>query len=84
MQQRVNDLLDKPNDPVAGRLRSELQGLEDDLQVGKQANSIEARVRRIMDILEGPAKDAQIMNYQHIDMLYDWFDGLLASVQKLR
>jgi hypothetical protein len=83
MQRRVNDSLDKPSDPVAGHLKREIQALEDDLQVSKSAGTIEERVKRIVAILQGDARRAQIMDIEHLESFRQWFEGLRQSVRKL-
>ena len=80
---QVNDLLDKPSDPAAGRLRSELKGLENDLQSQKNPVSIEDRVKRIIGILDGEAKTNQIMDPRHINMFRSWFSGLRETLRKM-
>lgn len=84
MQNKIRDLLDTPGDPAARRLLSEVQGLEDDLQSGKPASSVEGRVKRILQIIKGDAKSARIMNYEHLDMLEQWFEKLRAQLIKMR
>ena len=83
MQRRVNDSLDKPSDPAAGRLKREIQGLEDDLQVRKSAGTVEDRIKRIMSILRGDARSANIMNVEQLESFWQWFEGLRQSVRKL-
>jgi hypothetical protein len=83
MQRRVHDLLDKPTHAAASRLKSELQHLEDELQVGKNARSIEDRMKRVIQILEGEAKSAQIMNLGHLDMLKQGMEQLRTAVQRI-
>ncbi len=83
MQRKVNDCLDKPSDPAAVRLKRELQGLEDDLQVRKSVGTVEDRVKRIIGILQGDARGAQIMNIEQLESFKEWFEGLRQSVRKL-
>lgn len=84
MQHKIKDLLDEPGHAAARRLTSEVQGLEDDLQVTKNARSIEDRTKRIISLLQGEAKTARIMNYEHLDDLRQWFEGLRGKLQKLK
>lgn len=42
MQRKIHDLLDAPNDGAARSLVNEVQGLEDDLQVAKNARTWKA------------------------------------------
>ncbi|HSW65852.1 MAG TPA: hypothetical protein VLI54_01795 [Bacillota bacterium] len=76
MQHKINDLMDDAGHEAARMLCKEVQGLEDDLQVKKQALTIEARVKRIIHILEGEAKEARIMNYEHLAMFREYFEEL--------
>jgi hypothetical protein len=75
-RQRIEDQLDKPEDSAAGSLIAELKGLENDLIAGKNEYSIEHRIKEIIHILEGEAKDAQIMNYAQLDAYKDYFEHL--------
>lgn len=84
MQHKIKDLLDEPGHAAAGRLTNEVQGLEDDLQIEKNARTIEDRTKRIIRLLQGEAKDARIMDYEHLQMLEDWFEGLRRKLQKLQ
>jgi len=45
LQFRFHDVLDKPDHPEAQTIRSALQHLEDDVQSGKNPNSIEERIK---------------------------------------
>lgn len=83
MQRRVNDSLDKPGDPAAGRLKAEIQGLEDDLQSRKNPITVEERVKRIINILQGDARRAQIMNIEHLESFRQWFEGLRQSLRRM-
>lgn len=82
-ERKINDLLDKPNDPAASRLRTEMRGLEDDLQSKKNPVSIEDRVKRIISLLDGEAKQHQIMNYEHLDMFRDYFNNLREILRRM-
>jgi hypothetical protein len=84
MQFKIKDLMDEPNDSAAGRLNNEVQGLEDDLQVKKNARTIEDRVKRIINLLEGDARRAPIMNIEHLQMLQKWFEDLRDDLRKLQ
>lgn len=84
MQNKINDLMDSPTDPAARSLVREVQGLEDDLQVQKNSRTIEGRVKRIIQLLKGDAKSARIMNYEHLAMLEQWFEGLRAGLRKMQ
>jgi len=83
MQRKINDLMDDTSHAAASALRREVQGLEDDLQVQKRALTIEARVKRIIHILEGEARHARIMNYEHLDMFRDYFEELRQTLRKM-
>ena len=83
MQHKIKDLMDAPKDPAAQQLNREVQGLEDDLQVSKTPRTIEDRVKRILQIIRGNAKAARIMNYEHLDMLEQWFENLRQQLRKM-
>ena len=61
---------------------SEIKGLEDDIRAGKNAYSIEDRLKRIINVLGGEAKSNQIMNPEHIDMFRHWFENLRQSIRQ--
>lgn len=82
-ERKINDLLDKPSDSAASRLRSEVRGLEDDLQSKKSPASIEDRVKRIISILDGEAKTNRIMNPEHINMFRGFFNGLRETLRRM-
>lgn len=82
-QRRIEDMLDKPGDPAAARLKLEIKGLEDDLQAKKNPITVEDRVKRIIHLLDGPAKSNRIMNYEHIDMFKHWFEGVRESLRRM-
>lgn len=79
MRMKIGDALDKPEDAASGRLITEIKGLENDLQSGKNEYSIEHRIKEIVSVLDGAAKDAQIMNYQQLDGYKDYFERLRES-----
>ena len=83
IQRRVNDLMDNHGHAVAGQLKREIQGLEDDLQVRKSVGTVEDRIKRIVGILQGDARHAQIMNIEHLESFRQTFEGLRQSVRKL-
>ncbi|HSX08350.1 MAG TPA: hypothetical protein VLG11_05645 [Candidatus Saccharimonadales bacterium] len=83
IQRKINDLMDDAGHAAAALLRKEVQGLEDDLQVKKHALTIEARVKRIIDLLQGEAKAARIMNYEHLDMFRKYFEELRQTLRKM-
>lgn len=83
MQRRVNDLMDKPAHSAAVWLKKEVQALEDDMQIGRNTLSVEDRVKRIIRILEKEAKEARIMNYEHLELLRKWFENLREDVERL-
>lgn len=82
-QRRIRDLLDSPNDPAARALQREVQALEDDMQSGKRPASLESRVVRITQIITGDARRNRIMNYEHLDMLEQWFMDLRNTLRKM-
>ena len=84
MQHKIRDLTDLPGEPAAQKLAREVQALEDDLQVKKNARTIEDRVKRIIDLLNGEARKAPIMDIPHLQMLEQWFEGLRQRLQKLQ
>lgn len=83
MDRKIRDLLDNPGDSAAQRLLSEVKGLEDDLQAKKNPVTIEDRVKRIISVLDGPAKANRIMNYEHLDMFKQWFNGLRQTLSRM-
>ena len=82
MERKIRDMMDRPGDGAAGRLLSEIRLLESDLQTGKNARSMEDRVKRIIHILEGEAKKDRIMNYEHLDMFKRWFEHFRETIRR--
>ena len=76
LQSQVRDHLDTPRHPAAIRLNNEIQALEDDLQVGKNKHSIASRIERIINILDGEGKHAEIMDHHHLEMFENKFEEL--------
>lgn len=84
LQCALKDHMDKPRDPAARRLMTEVQALEDELQVKKSARSIEKRVERIIDLFKGDAKKARIMNYEHLELFCRKFERLRDALRKIK
>lgn len=82
-QRRIRDMMDAPSDPAAKSLEREVQALEDDMQSGKQPASLEGRVMRIIQLIKGDARRNRIMNYEHLDMLEQWFMDLRNQLRKM-
>jgi hypothetical protein len=76
LQGQIRDHLDNPRHPAATRLNNEIQALEDDLQVSKNKQSIGNRIQGIINILDGEAKRAEIMDHHHLDMFENKFEDL--------
>lgn len=83
ISRKIDDLLDDHSAPAANHLRSEVRALENDLQSGKNPITCEDRVKRIIHILEGEAKSARIMNYEHLDMFKHWFEHLRETLRRM-
>jgi hypothetical protein len=83
IQSKVRDLLDQPDHSAARQLNNEIQNLEDDLQTGKNKYSIEDRIKRIINILEGDASRNQIMDHHHLDMFKDQFEDMRQKARSL-
>ncbi|HSX30095.1 MAG TPA: hypothetical protein VLE73_06060 [Candidatus Saccharimonadales bacterium] len=82
-QRKINDLMDNAGHAAAVTLRREVQALEDDLQVKRHAHTIEDRVKRIIHLLEGEAKQARIMDYEHLDMFRKYFEDLRRTLRNM-
>lgn len=81
-KRRIEDMLDKPTDSAARLLLSEVKALEEDMR-SKSPATVEDRVKRIVNILDGSAKSNRIMNYEHIDMFKRWFEGLRETLRRM-
>ncbi|HZM64215.1 MAG TPA: hypothetical protein VFB59_03720 [Candidatus Saccharimonadales bacterium] len=82
-QGTFEDLLDKPNDAVAQKLRAELRGLEDDLQVKKNPITVGDRIKHIIALLDGPAAQNQIMDYRHLTMLRQRLSTIRQALSRM-
>jgi hypothetical protein len=80
----IHDHMDRPNEGAAGHLLSELRLLKSDFQTGKNLYSIEDRLKRIVHILEGEAKNERIMNYEHLDLFKHRFEHMREAVKHMR
>ncbi len=83
LQHKIRDMLDEPSHAAARRLNSEVQGLEDDLQVKKNKYSIEDRIKRIIAVLEGDARGARIMDHAHLEMFKNVFEDMRSRARSL-
>ncbi len=83
IRDQIKDSLDKPDDAAARRLNTEVQALEDDLQMNKNKFAIEDRIKRIIAILQGEAEHAQIMDHAHLQMFEGKFEHLQGRARSL-
>lgn len=82
LQHKVKDFLDQPGHASAVRLKNEVQGLEDDLQVKKNKHSIEDRIKRVLGAL-GEVQAHQAMSPEHVQQLAGAFEGLRMRARSL-
>lgn len=78
-QSRTNDVIDDHNSPIARSLKRELQAFEDDVQVEKNARSIDDRMKRIINLFE-EARSREVISAgdatQMIRMGEEWREKL--------
>jgi hypothetical protein len=84
LERTIHDHMDKPHEGASGHLLSELRALRSDFQTGKNLYSIEDRIKRIVHILEGEAKNERIMNYEHLDLFKRTFEHMREAVRDMQ
>jgi len=84
LERSIHDHMDKPHEGAAGHLLSELRMLRSDFQTGKNLYAIEDRIKRIIHILEGEAKNDRIMNYEHLELFKRNFEHMRDAVRNMR
>lgn len=81
-QRRANDWLDDRSSSVSRSLQTEIQRLEDDVQVKKNAKTIEARVVSVMRQLSQAGRDG-VMDHAHIDELIQQCERFRQQLRKM-
>lgn len=75
MQYQLQDHLSKPGDPIAAKLKTNLQRLEDDLQSGRHTDSYTVRneLKQMRDMVK-QAGHTHVLNYNTENSLHHWLD----------
>ena len=82
MQNKLRNYLDQPNHSAAQSLVREVENLILDIRAKKHPNSIENRLKQIINRLEAFSDDT-IMDFRHIDEIVKHSNNMRQSVQKL-
>jgi len=82
LRYKINDSLDDRNNSLAQNLVREVQRLEDDLQVGKNTQSLRAQTKKIIDILQR-MKSTSAMSIQDTDRFYRIFEEIEQKLRRL-
>lgn len=75
MQYQFHDHFSKPDDPIAQRLRTDLQRLEDDLQSGRHTDphTVRMELQKMRDVVHQAGHD-HVMNYSTENSIHHWLD----------
>ena len=82
-QYRVNDYIDDPSHPAANALKQAVQRLEDDVQVRKNAHSIEDQLTRVEHALHHAGRE-QVMSQSHVNELVRQCEHFEHEIRKFR
>lgn len=82
-QHRTNDWIDDSSHPLSRSLQQEVQRLEDEVQVQKNAHSLEDRVKQVRRLLEDAGREG-VMSHPHADELADQCEDFINELRKLR
>jgi len=81
-QRRCRDYLDEPSASLARSLTSEVQKFEDEVQVKKNARSVENRVKSVMRILEDMRGGSE-MSVSHVDELIRQCEDFQSALRRM-
>ena len=75
MQYQLHDHLSRPGDPLAHKLKTNLQRLEDDLQSGSHSNPYTVRdeLKKMRDMVK-EAGHEHVLNYGTENKFHHWLD----------
>ena len=82
-QRKVNDYIDDHSHHIANSLKQEVQRLEDEAQVKKNAHSLESRVKQVMRLIEH-AGDEEVISHSHANELEKRAEYFIEELRKLR
>lgn len=82
MQYQLKDHLSKPGDPLAQKLKTNLQRLEDDLQSGHHTNpyTVRAELKQMRDMVHHAGQD-HVMNYGTQNQFHHWLDHHINNLR---
>lgn len=82
LQHKCNDWMDDPSASSAKSLRSEVQRLEDEAQMGKNPQSLEHRARSVIRLLDEVGRSGAMSHY-HADELIGQFENIANQLKRL-
>lgn len=80
-QFKFRDYLDDPSHPYAIRLKNDIQRLVDEIEIKKNARSLEDRVKSIIRQLED-AEGSPIMDNHHLRDLQSRFESVRGDIRE--
>lgn len=80
-QFKFKDYLDDPAHPIAARLRTDIQRLVDEIEIQKNARTLEDRVKAIIRQLED-AEGSSVMDNHHLRDLLDRFEAVRTDLRQ--
>ncbi len=85
LERKFHDVLDQPNDPMAGSLRSNIQGLVSDAKTKRNPRDLENRIRTIQQELKTVrAQGGQTLDTAHCDMFYHTYEQMRMNLHNFQ
>lgn len=82
LRHKINDSLDDRSSSLAQNLVKEVQRLEDDIQTGKNSQSLRVQAKKIIDILHH-MKSTSVMSGQDSDRFYKIFEEIEQKLRRM-
>ncbi len=77
MQDKLKNYIDDPSARIARDITNNFQKLEDEVQVGKNVNTIRDRLKRIRRLVE--SADGSVISHPDADTIENWIDNALQK-----
>lgn len=81
LRHKLNNVIDDPSHSAAQALKKEVQALEDDFQVKKNARSLEARVVKVIQKIK-QAEHALVISQSDINYLHRQFEDIQQELRR--
>lgn len=85
MQYKFHDVVDQPSDPMAARLKSEIQNLVNDAKTKRNPRDMENRIKAIQQQLKDVrAQGGQTMDTAHCDTLWQSYEQMRMNLRNFQ